>query len=93
MSSFSENTAVNTPIPQEEHSCEDCAICLELLQMYLDGEASKKQCEFVKMHIDNYKRCMECYEFANTMRDALKNKMSKKIAPEDLLSHVQSICK
>ena len=78
---------------QKKHSCSDCAICMELLQIYLDGEASSEQCNFVKMHIETYKKCLKCYEFEQTLRDTLKQEDLKRRAPIDLLAYVQNICK
>lgn len=77
---------------KQEHTCSDCAICKELLQMYLDNEADAEQINFVKMHIDTYEKCMECFEFEKEVRKCLKEDVKQFSAPSELLQHIKDIC-
>lgn len=76
----------------QEHTCSDCAICKELLQMYLDNEADTEQMEYVKMHIDTYEKCMECFELEKEVRKCLKEDIKQFSAPSELLQHIKKIC-
>lgn len=89
MTSFQQNS--EQPL-KEPHTCSDCAICMELLQVYLDNEADEKQIDYVKMHIDTYEKCMKCFEFEKEMRKSLKEDVEQFLAPNELLKHIKSIC-
>ena len=90
MTSFSQKKSGQTL--KQDHTCSDCKICLELLQMYLDGEADKQQIDYVKMHINTYKKCMQCLEFEKELRKSLKEDVKQFSAPNELLKHIKRIC-
>lgn len=63
---------------QEKELCKECQHCLEALELVLDKEATPEDMAYVKQHLETCTHCLECYEVDKTIRETLKNKLSKK---------------
>lgn len=70
-------------------SCEECQKCFELLQLIVDGEASPEQKLFFDTHIDDCVECLDCYKQDLSLRQTLREKVSKKQVPQDLVDCIR----
>lgn len=72
-----------------QEKCKESKKCIEILELLLDGEASKEQEAFYYDHIE---KCMPCYQYYNldkTIKEILKTKIERKPVPQDLVSNIK----
>lgn len=75
----------------QDHSCDHCKECLEILQLVADGEANEEQRAYFHNHILECEHCMECYDTEKYMKDCIKQKIAKMKVPLDVLPIIESI--
>ena len=63
--------------------------CLELLPLVLDSQASSQDTEFFHQHIVNWPDVIDCYQNERAFREALRDKLGRHVAPEELLSAIR----
>lgn len=63
--------------------------CMELLPLILDSQASLEDTDFFHQHAANWPEVMDCYNKERAFRDALKTKLGRFMAPDDLLSTIR----
>lgn len=55
----------------------DCKTLLQLIQLYLDGEANTEQTELLLKHVNGCQDCRCIYEFETAFRSFLAKKMNE----------------
>lgn len=55
----------------------DCKTLLQLIQLYLDGEANAEQTELLLKHVNGCQDCRCIYEFETAFRSFLSKKMNE----------------
>lgn len=70
--------------------CSEFSKCMEILQLMLDNEASKDECEYVNTHIDDCIVCFEHYKVEKQIRELIKAKCSNLPVPADLTLQIQA---
>ena len=55
----------------------DCKTLLQLIQLYLDGEANSEQTELLLKHVNGCQDCRCIYEFEAAFRSFIAKKMSE----------------
>ena len=55
----------------------DCKTLLQLIQLYLDGEANSEQTELLLKHVNGCQDCRCIYEFETAFRSFMTKKMSE----------------
>ncbi len=58
--------------------------CMELLPLVLDSQASTEDTDFFHKYAVNWPEVLDCYEREKAFRDALKAKLDRFVAPQDL---------
>lgn len=81
----SNNRASNCNAKKES----ECREFIEVVQLILDDEASEKQVNFFKEHIDNCTHCLEHYNLEKSVADAIKSKLKAKCCPDDLIRSIK----
>jgi hypothetical protein len=62
---------------------------MELLPLILDSQASTEDINFFHQYAANWPEVIDCYNQEKAFRDALKAKLGRFVAPEDLLSNIR----
>ncbi len=83
-----ETYKTNTENSSQKELCKECQHCLETLELVLDKEASEEDKAYVKLHLETCTHCWDCYEVDKTLREKLKEKISKK-CPNELLKCIK----
>ncbi len=68
----------------------DCKKCLELLELIVDGEATKEEEQYFHQHIDQCLPCFETYNLESSIKNLLRTKIERKKVPDDLISSIKS---
>lgn len=55
----------------------NCKTLLQLIQLYLDGEANSEQTELLLKHVNGCQDCRCIYEFETAFRSFLSKKMNE----------------
>lgn len=55
----------------------DCKTLLQLIQLYLDGEANSEETELLLKHVNGCQDCRCIYEFETAFRSFLNKKMNE----------------
>lgn len=55
----------------------DCKTLLQLIQLYLDGEANSEQTDLLLKHVNGCQDCRCIYEFETAFRSFLAKKMKE----------------
>ena len=63
--------------------------CMELLPFVIDSQASFEDTNFFHQHIVNWPEVVDCYQNEVAFREALREKLGKFVAPEDLLTNIR----
>lgn len=82
--------ANQTDIVVNVADCTECKKVLKLLQVILDGEATKSEEEFFFQNLEKCPNCIDCYENEKQLREAIKNKSKKREVPQDLIDCIQN---
>lgn len=69
--------------------CTDRDRCNQVLHLVIDGEASHDEEEYFFNHILQCMDCSHYYMIEQSIREALRHKISKKEAPEDLIHQLR----
>ena len=69
--------------------CNDCEKAANMLQVVIDGEASKEDLTEFEMHLSKCSNCANAYETEKKLLQAIKNKISSKCCPQMLLNSVR----
>ena len=69
--------------------CIDQEKCTQVLHLVIDGEASQEEEEYFYNHILQCIDCSHYYILEQTIREALRNKVDKKEAPEDFINQLR----
>lgn len=69
--------------------CLDHEECIRVLNLIIDGEANKKEQVFFHTHIQDCLHCSHYYTVEQSIREAIRKKLTKKEAPEDLIQSVR----
>lgn len=70
--------------------CLDHEECIRVLNLIIDGEANEIEQRFFHSHIQDCLHCSHYYTVEQSIREAIKKKLTKKEAPEDLIQSVRS---
>jgi hypothetical protein len=81
------NTKHNVDTPQGYKKC------LEIINLILDGEATKEQLDYFEGNIKCCEKSMAFYNIEKCVKDAVIHKLKHKIVPADLLDCVKKSCK
>ena len=63
--------------------------CMQLLPLVIDSQASLEDTDFFHQHIINWPEVIDCYQNEVAFREALREKLGKFVAPEDLLTNIR----
>ena len=63
---------------------------MEMLQVILDGQATKEQHEFFVGHMDHCMPCFKGYQVDMTIKELLRSKCSGGEAPTELVTQIRS---
>jgi len=75
---------------KKDKPCEDHEECIRVLNLIIDGEANEIEQNFFHTHIMDCMQCTHYYTVEQSIREAIKKKLTKKEAPEDLIQSVRS---
>lgn len=70
-------------------SCLDREKCSEILHLIIDGEATIKDEDYFYNHIRHCLDCSRYYMLEQTIRNAIRNKIDRKLAPEDFIRQLR----
>jgi anti-sigma factor (TIGR02949 family) len=70
-------------------TCLDREKCSEILHLVMDGEATKSDEDYFHDHILQCIDCTQFYMLEQTIRNALRNKIDRKLAPEDFIHQLR----
>ncbi len=82
------NTLSGSSLPKA--SKVECEKFIKVLYNVLDGEASAEDTQFVKELITKCDYCKECYETHEELKATIREKVSRKEVPGELLSFIKS---
>lgn len=74
---------------QSEQNCSNKRDCLEMLQLFLDGEVTPEQKHHFRTHLDECMPCFQQYHLDMAIRELLKLNCSSQ-APPDLIETIKS---
>ncbi|MEQ9437779.1 MAG: hypothetical protein RIG62_01980 [Cyclobacteriaceae bacterium] len=63
--------------------------CMELLPLVLDSQASLEDVDFFHTNAANWPEVLDCYNREKAFRDALREKLGRFLAPDDLLVDIR----
>ncbi len=66
------------------------ANCMEMLQLYLDGEVSTEQREYFLAHMEHCMPCFRTYQVDLAIKELLKSRCCGDGAPSDLVTQIKS---
>jgi mycothiol system anti-sigma-R factor len=66
------------------------ATCMEMLQLFLDGEVTPEQREYFVTHMDHCMPCFKTYQVDIAIRQLLKDRCGKEVAPGDLVMQIKA---
>ena len=75
---------------KNDKPCLDHEKCIRVLNLIIDGEANKNEQIFFHSHIQDCLQCSHYYTVEQSIREAIKKKLAKKEAPEELIQSVRS---
>jgi len=66
------------------------ATCMEMLQLYLDGEVTNEQRTFFVKHMDVCMPCFKTHQVDMEIRRLVKDRCCKDVAPSDLIQKIKT---
>jgi anti-sigma factor (TIGR02949 family) len=69
----------------KEKPCVDHDYCVSVLNLIIDGEANELEKTFFNTHVKECLECSEYYSIDQAIREAIRKKLEKKEAPQDLI--------
>lgn len=64
--------------------------CTELLQLVIDGQATKEQHQELMHHLEECESCREEYLLSKTIKDSLRNNIKANQTPKGLVNSIQN---
>ncbi|HET8859515.1 anti-sigma factor [Marivirga sp.] len=64
--------------------------CTELLQLVIDGQATQKQQQELKQHLEECENCREEYLLSKSITESIKNHIKPNQSPNGLANTIQS---
>lgn len=64
--------------------------CMEMLQLFLDGEVTVEQREYFLAHMDHCMPCFKTYQVDVAIKQLLKDRCCKDAAPVDLVAQIKA---
>ena len=77
------------PRVAKNKKCKDIKECNQLLQLILDGEASKDEEEYFFQHIKNCNDCYNGYKLEQSIKKLIRTKLKKQSVPQDLVDSIK----
>jgi hypothetical protein len=69
--------------------CSDREKCTEVLHLIIDGEATHEEEDYFFNHILQCVDCSHYYLLEKSIREAIRNKIDRKLAPEEFIHQVR----
>jgi mycothiol system anti-sigma-R factor len=66
------------------------ATCMEMLQLYLDGEVTLEQRQYFLEHMDHCMPCFKSFEVDVVIKQLLKERCCGGTAPVDLVAQIKA---
>lgn len=66
------------------------ASCMEMLQLYLDGEVTTEQQEYFLTHMDHCMPCFRTYQVDITIKELIKSRCCGEGCPSDLVTQIKA---
>ena len=66
------------------------ATCMEMLQLYLDGEVTVEQQTYFLTHMDHCMPCFKTYQVDIAIKKLLKDRCCGDAAPVDLVAQIKA---
>ncbi|MBL7849706.1 MAG: mycothiol system anti-sigma-R factor [Cyclobacteriaceae bacterium] len=66
------------------------ATCMEMLQLFLDGEVTTEQREYFLSHMDHCMPCFKSYQVDMAIKQLLKDRCCGDGAPVDLVAQIKA---
>ena len=66
------------------------ATCMEMLQLFLDGEVTTAQREYFLTHMDHCMPCFKTYQVDIAIKQLLKDRCCGDSAPVDLVTQIKA---
>ena len=76
-----------------ESPCEDHDRCMNVINLIIDGEANEEEEAFFYSHIKDCFDCAQFYKLEQSIREAIRNYLEIKEAPEELIMEVRKMVK
>lgn len=73
-----------------KEGCPEKAKCFEVLQKYLDEEATEEEVRMFHQQIDSCWQCFKEYELDRVLKEMIKQSAEKKEVPSDLAQSIKS---
>ncbi|ADR21811.1 hypothetical protein MATR_05560 [Marivirga tractuosa] len=64
--------------------------CTELLQLVIDGQATKEQHQELMKHLEECESCREEYLLSKVIKESLKSHVKANGTPKDLVNSIQN---
>ena len=74
----------------KDKPCEDHDYCIRVLNLIIDGEANEAEQVFFNTHVKECLKCSQYYTIDQAIREAIRKKLEKKEAPEDLIHSLRN---
>jgi anti-sigma factor (TIGR02949 family) len=68
-----------------ERPCPDHEKCLHVINLVIDGEATKEEEAYFYKHVKDCLHCAQYYKLEQSIREAIRKKLEVKEAPEELI--------
>ena len=68
-----------------ERTCPDHEKCVHVINLVIDGEATKEEEAYFYKHVKDCLHCAQYYKLEQSIREAIRKKLEVKAAPEELI--------
>ena len=68
-----------------ERPCPDHEKCVHVINLVIDGEATKEEEAYFYKHVKDCLHCAQYYKLEQSIREAIRKKLEVKEAPEELI--------
>lgn len=62
---------------------------MENLQLFIDGETSCEEEEFIRTHMKECSPCLERHEIESSLISTIKDKLDKKKCPQEIINTIK----
>lgn len=70
--------------------CGKQEMCIDMLNLIIDGQASESQMEEFKLHMEECGPCYQTHELEMAIKQTLQSKLDKKPVPPGLIDIIKS---